>query len=268
MPSVEGHCCGRGNTRDAERSEAGRNAADRGGSGAARGAERGDSPIVACGAAPAGKSVRLKLENLQSIGSFKIRPIGNAVLARPAAELALGLRNLYHQHGQQRARRRLHGAQARHPGDSGRARERTRDEAREIEELGRADRHAADRGLVAGNPERNPGGRGGRLYRRGAGPGFACRRCDDRTRDTATVAGCRSDPDSVRRRRLGLRHRLRGARAEARGENHRLRAGERAPLECGVRRRRAGRNTACAGLRQRRGFRHRAAGNVAAGENP
>jgi threonine dehydratase len=49
------------------------------------------SPLVDCGAAPAGKTVRLKLENLQSIGSFKIRPIGNAVLSRPAADLKPGI---------------------------------------------------------------------------------------------------------------------------------------------------------------------------------
>ncbi|HUX74618.1 MAG TPA: pyridoxal-phosphate dependent enzyme [Steroidobacteraceae bacterium] len=49
------------------------------------------SPLVPCDAAPAGKSVRLKLENLQPIGSFKIRPIGNAVLARAPAELASGI---------------------------------------------------------------------------------------------------------------------------------------------------------------------------------
>ena len=49
------------------------------------------TPLVSCGAAPAGKSVHLKLENLQSIGSFKIRPIGNAVLARAPAELAPGI---------------------------------------------------------------------------------------------------------------------------------------------------------------------------------
>jgi threonine dehydratase len=35
--------------------------------------------------------VRLKLENLQTAGCFKIRPIGNAVLARPAASLADGI---------------------------------------------------------------------------------------------------------------------------------------------------------------------------------
>jgi threonine dehydratase len=49
------------------------------------------TPIVACGAAPAGKSVLLKLENLQSIGSFKIRPIGNAVLSRTAQDLRSGI---------------------------------------------------------------------------------------------------------------------------------------------------------------------------------
>jgi threonine dehydratase len=49
------------------------------------------TPVVVCDAAPAGKSVRLKLENLQDIGSFKIRPIGNAVLARSAAELRRGI---------------------------------------------------------------------------------------------------------------------------------------------------------------------------------
>jgi len=49
------------------------------------------TPVVACDAATAGKSVCLKLENLQSIGSFKIRPIGNAVLARTAADLRSGI---------------------------------------------------------------------------------------------------------------------------------------------------------------------------------
>lgn len=49
------------------------------------------TPLVACDAAPAGKSVSLKLENLQPIGSFKIRPIGNAVLARSRADLSSGI---------------------------------------------------------------------------------------------------------------------------------------------------------------------------------
>jgi threonine dehydratase len=49
------------------------------------------TPLIACDAAPAGKSVRLKLENLQPIGSFKIRPIGNAVLARAPGELRAGI---------------------------------------------------------------------------------------------------------------------------------------------------------------------------------
>jgi threonine dehydratase len=49
------------------------------------------SPLVGCDAAPAGKTIRLKLENLQPIGSFKIRPIGNAVLSRNRADLAAGI---------------------------------------------------------------------------------------------------------------------------------------------------------------------------------
>jgi threonine dehydratase len=49
------------------------------------------TPVVACHAAPADKAVRLKLENLQPIGSFKLRPIGNAVLSLPVAQLAAGI---------------------------------------------------------------------------------------------------------------------------------------------------------------------------------
>jgi threonine dehydratase len=49
------------------------------------------APLVGCDAAPAGKTVLLKLENLQPIGSFKIRPIGNAVLSKMPASLARGI---------------------------------------------------------------------------------------------------------------------------------------------------------------------------------
>lgn len=49
------------------------------------------SPLVGCDSAPPGKAVRLKLENLQSIGSFKIRPIANAVLSRNRADLSSGV---------------------------------------------------------------------------------------------------------------------------------------------------------------------------------
>jgi threonine dehydratase len=49
------------------------------------------SPLVRCDASPAGKTVGLKLENLQAIGSFKIRPIGNAVLSRARADLSRGI---------------------------------------------------------------------------------------------------------------------------------------------------------------------------------
>ena len=51
----------------------------------------GVTPMVVCDAAPSDKLVRLKLENLQPIGSFKIRPIGNAVLCRAPADLAEGI---------------------------------------------------------------------------------------------------------------------------------------------------------------------------------
>jgi threonine dehydratase len=49
------------------------------------------SPLVGCDIAPQDKTVRLKLENLQPIGSFKIRPIANAVLARRRADLSSGI---------------------------------------------------------------------------------------------------------------------------------------------------------------------------------
>jgi threonine dehydratase len=49
------------------------------------------TPLVGCDAAPAGKTIRLKLENLQPIGSFKIRPIANAVLCKRRADLAAGI---------------------------------------------------------------------------------------------------------------------------------------------------------------------------------
>ncbi len=49
------------------------------------------TPVVACHAAPPGRTLRLKLENLQPIGSFKLRPIGNAVLSRTPAQLAAGI---------------------------------------------------------------------------------------------------------------------------------------------------------------------------------
>jgi len=49
------------------------------------------SPLLMSDVAPDGKTVHLKLENLQPIGSFKIRPIGNAVLSRSRADLAPGI---------------------------------------------------------------------------------------------------------------------------------------------------------------------------------
>jgi threonine dehydratase len=49
------------------------------------------SPLVGCDIAPSGKTIRLKLENLQPIGSFKVRPIANAVLSRSRAQLTAGI---------------------------------------------------------------------------------------------------------------------------------------------------------------------------------
>ena len=49
------------------------------------------TPLVACDGAPRGKTIRLKLENLQPIGSFKVRPIANALLSRNRADLNAGI---------------------------------------------------------------------------------------------------------------------------------------------------------------------------------
>lgn len=49
------------------------------------------TPVIASNAAPPDREVWLKLENLQAIGSFKVRPIGNAVLSRTSADLARGI---------------------------------------------------------------------------------------------------------------------------------------------------------------------------------
>jgi threonine dehydratase len=49
------------------------------------------SPVVDCDLAPPGKTIRLKLENLQPIGSFKVRPIANAILSKNRTELSAGI---------------------------------------------------------------------------------------------------------------------------------------------------------------------------------
>ncbi|MGH8176711.1 MAG: threonine ammonia-lyase [Steroidobacter sp.] len=49
------------------------------------------TPAVRCAAATADKRVHLKLENLQPAGSFKLRPIANAILSRPPAALSAGV---------------------------------------------------------------------------------------------------------------------------------------------------------------------------------
>lgn len=49
------------------------------------------TPVVACAAAAADKRVHLKLENLQPSGSFKLRPIANAILTKPPGTLSAGV---------------------------------------------------------------------------------------------------------------------------------------------------------------------------------
>lgn len=49
------------------------------------------TPLLRCNANPAGTEILLKLENLQPAGSFKIRPVGNAVLTRRRSELSSGI---------------------------------------------------------------------------------------------------------------------------------------------------------------------------------
>jgi threonine dehydratase len=49
------------------------------------------TPTVRCATASAERSVHLKLENLQPAGSFKLRPIANAMLSRPRSALSAGV---------------------------------------------------------------------------------------------------------------------------------------------------------------------------------
>jgi threonine dehydratase len=49
------------------------------------------TPLVRCAAATADKPVHLKLENLQPAGSFKLRPIANAILTRSPGALSSGV---------------------------------------------------------------------------------------------------------------------------------------------------------------------------------
>jgi threonine dehydratase len=49
------------------------------------------TPAVLCAGATSDKRVHLKLENLQPSGSFKLRPIANAILTRPPGTLRAGV---------------------------------------------------------------------------------------------------------------------------------------------------------------------------------
>ncbi len=171
------------------------------------------TPLVGCDIAPPGKTIRLKLENLQPIGSFKVRPIANAVLSKNRARIER--RHLHHQLGQQRARRGVDGAPLRDQRHRRRTRQCAGGEAGKTAAFGRANRGSRQRCLVACNRSRHARRSRRRLHRRGARPGFAGRRCNDRRRNSRTVARCRGDPDPLWRRRPGMRHCVRGARAAA-----------------------------------------------------
>lgn len=49
------------------------------------------TPAVRCAASPTDRTLHLKLENLQPAGSFKLRPIGNALLSRARGALSAGV---------------------------------------------------------------------------------------------------------------------------------------------------------------------------------
>jgi len=49
------------------------------------------TPTLLCAGASGERAVHLKLENLQPAGSFKLRPIGNALLSRPPGVLRAGV---------------------------------------------------------------------------------------------------------------------------------------------------------------------------------
>lgn len=50
-----------------------------------------NSPAIPLQASPQGLEITLKLENLQPVGSFKVRPVGNALLSRAPAVLERGV---------------------------------------------------------------------------------------------------------------------------------------------------------------------------------
>lgn len=49
------------------------------------------SPLVQSSISPADRRIHFKLENMQPVGCFKIRPIGNAVLSKPLSQLQHGV---------------------------------------------------------------------------------------------------------------------------------------------------------------------------------
>jgi len=224
------------------------------------------TPVVGCDAAAAGKTVHLKLENLQPVASFKIRPIGNAVLVREPAELSSGIYTASTGNSAIgvafMARRLGIPATAVVPENAPQAK---------LEKL----RHL-----------------GARVEMRSAAEWWnAIRACGlegqqglyiDAVRDPAALAGDATlgleileqlpDVEAILipfgGGGLACGHRLRRARARTQGEDHRLRTRERAPLEGRIRGRRSHRNAAFDRLRQRRRGGHGTARDVAAGEIP
>ena len=86
------------------------------------------TPLVRLQIDDAPAEIWLKLENLQPIGSFKLRGAANAVFERPAG--GVGGRARHDEHREHGAGHRVDGARARRTGDDRRPRQRIRGEAR------------------------------------------------------------------------------------------------------------------------------------------
>ena len=165
--------------------------------------------------ADAPAEIYLKLENLQPIGSFKIRGAFNA-MSQALARGARGRRD-HGERGQHGPGRRLGARAARHPVHRRRARPRPEDEDRG-DRAARRPRASRCRSPTGGRRSRTsqlPGAR-----RRLHPPGARRRRDggqrDDRPRAARGPARPRRRRGPLGRRRAHLRHRERAARAQAR----------------------------------------------------
>ncbi len=164
------------------------------------------TPLVRLDVPAAPAEIWLKLENLQPIGSFKIRGAANAMAHIPPAELARGVADrIGRQHG---AGRRLVRAQrVAFPARSSRRTRRRSRSLSAIERLGGARHPGALRALVADIPGPRLPGRRCHVHprvRRSARHGG---QRNDRARDPRGPAGRRCGRDSVGRRRPRQRDR-------------------------------------------------------------